>query len=137
MRLIFDDGEILEGSFTLCAIGNGKYCGGGYKSLPDAILNDGEFDICAINKIKRSTFLGLVKSYKNGTYTENEKAKDFINLRKTSHFRMEFSEPAPICIDGEIKGAKTIEFTLIKNAFKFVIPKGADYLHMEKQLTKV
>ena len=42
---------------------------------------------------------------------------------------MEFDNPIPICIDGEIKGAKTIDFSVVKNAFNFVIPKGCDMLY--------
>ena len=38
---------------------------------------------------------------------------------------MEFEEPQPICIDGEVSNAKTVEFTVIPGAFNFVIPKGA------------
>jgi diacylglycerol kinase family enzyme len=39
---------------------------------------------------------------------------------------MEFDTPLPICIDGEIMGAKTIDFSVIRDAFNFVIPKGCD-----------
>ena len=40
---------------------------------------------------------------------------------------MEFENPIPICIDGEIKGAKSIDFSVERNALNFVIPKGSDY----------
>lgn len=127
MKLIFDDGEVWENVYTLTAIGNGKFCGGGYCAAPEADLTDGILDICAINKISRFTFFGLVKSYKNGTYLENPKAQNVINCKRVSHFKMEFESPEPICIDGEIKGAKTIDFTVIPNGFNFVLPKGTQY----------
>ncbi len=127
MKLIFDDGEILEHEFTLTAIGNGKFCGGGFCASPKALLNDGLFDVCAINKISRLTFIKLVKSYKNGTILENKKAKNLFKHRQVPHFRMEFDSPIPICIDGEIKGAKTIDFSAVRDAFNFVIPKGCEY----------
>ena len=41
---------------------------------------------------------------------------------------MEFDAPEAICIDGEIKGAKSIEFTVISNAFNFVIPNGSNFI---------
>lgn len=127
MKLIFDDGEVLEKEFTLTAIGNGKYCGGGFRSAPRAMLNDGLLDIIAIDKVSRLTFIKLVKFYKNGTYLENKKAQRVIKYRQDSHFKMEFDSPVPICIDGEIKGAKTIDFSVVKDAFNFVIPKGSEY----------
>ena len=128
MKFIFDDGEVWEGIYTLAAIGNGKFYGGGYCAAPKAKMNDGILDICAINKISRFTFFKLVKSYKKGTYFENKNALKVINHKRVEHFKMEFERPVPICIDGEIKGAKNIDFTVIKNAFNFVIPYGSNFI---------
>ena len=129
MKLIFDDGEVIEKEFTLTAIGNGKFCGGGFRSAPIALLQDGLMDVCAINKVSRFTFLSLVSSYKKGTYLENEKARRIFSYKQVPHFKMEFDNPLPICIDGEIMGAKNIDFTVVKNAFNFVIPKGSELLY--------
>ncbi len=126
MKLIFDDGEVLEKEFTLTAIGNGKFCGGGFMAAPRALLTDGLLDVCAIDKISRMTFIKLVKSYKNGTYLENKRAMKVIDHRRVPHFKMEFESPVPICIDGEIKGAKTIDFSVVKDAINFVTPKGCE-----------
>ena len=125
MKLIFDDGEVIDSELLLTAIANGKYCGGGFKAVPEAVLDDGLIDIAIIKKISRLTFIGLVGSYKKGTYLSNKKAMQYITYKKIPHFRMEFEEPIPICIDGEIKGAKTIDFSVVKNGFNFVIPKGS------------
>ena len=129
MKLIFDDGVIMEKEFTLTAIGNGKFCGGGFKSAPIALLEDGLLDVCAINKVSRFTFISLVSHYKKGTYLENKRAKKVITYRQVPHFKMEFDDPIPICIDGEIKGAKTIDFEAVQNAFNFVVPKGCDLIY--------
>ena len=129
MKLIYDDGEVIEKEFTLTAIANGKFCGGGFKSAPVALLQDGVFDVCSINKVSRLTFLSLVSKYKKGTYLDSKKAAKVIDYRQTNHFKMEFDEPIPICIDGEIKGARTVDFTLVKNAFNFVVPKGSKLLY--------
>lgn len=131
MKLIFDDGEVLERDFTLTAIGNGKFCGGGFKSLPLATLQDGILDVCIIEKVKRSTFISLVSSYKDGTFLEKDGIEKYITYKRTPHFKMEFEAPLPICIDGEIKGAKTIEFTAIKDGFRFVVPKGCELISKE------
>lgn len=133
MRLIFDDGEVVERLFTLTSIANGRYCGGGYCAAPNAKMDDGIMDISAINKISRFTFFGLLKSYKKGTYLEKKRVQKLVVHRRVSHFRMEFKEPLPICIDGEIKGAKNIDFSVIPNAFNFVIPKGSDFKVKEKK----
>ena len=126
MKLIFEDGEVIEKEFTLTAIGNGKFCGGGFMSAPKALLKDGLMEVCAIDKISRLTFIQLVSSYKKGTFLENKHAMKFIRYKQVPSFRMEFDAPIPICIDGEIMGAKTIDFSVVSNAFNFVIPKGSE-----------
>ena len=125
MKIILDDGEVWDKEFTLAAIGNGKFCGGGYCAAPLADLQDGLAEIIAIDKISKLTFVKLVKSYKNGTYINNSAAMQLINHRRVSHFKIEFPRPLPICNDGEIKGAKSLDITVIPNGFNFVIPKGS------------
>ena len=127
MKIIFDDGKIIDEDLVLTAIGNGKFCGGGFMASPKALLTDGLLDVTAIDKISRFTFISLVKSYKAGTYLQKERAMKIIRHRQVPHFKMEFDAPIPVCIDGEIKGAKTIDFSVVKDAFKFVIPKGCDF----------
>lgn len=132
MKLIFDDGEILEREFTLTAIGNGKFCGGGFMAAPRALLQDGLLDVCAINKLSRFTFITLVAHYMKGTYLENKRAMKIIRHRQVPHFKMEFESPIPICIDGEIKGAKTVDFSVVQNAINFVVPKGCELKYKNK-----
>ena len=128
MKLIFEDGEVWNDTYTLTAIGNGRYCGGGYCAAPKAKLDDGILDICCINKISRFTLFKLISSYKKGTYLENPKAIKYFKHKRVSKFRMEFNSPVAICIDGEIKGAKSINFEVIPNALNFVIPAGSEMI---------
>ena len=125
MKLVFDDGEVIDSTLLLTAIGNGRYCGGGFNSVPKALLNDGMIDLAIIKKVSRLTFIGLVGSYKKGTYLSNPKAQKYITYKSIPHFKMEFDDPIPICIDGEIKGAKNIDFSVVRNGFNFVVPKGS------------
>ena len=125
MKIIFDDGEVVDKELTLTAIGNGKFCGGGFKSAPKATLSDGLMDICIIDKVSRLTFIQLIGPYKEGTFLEKKSAQKIVKYRREKHFKMEFEQPQPICIDGEIFYSKTVDFTVIPKAFNFVIPKGA------------
>ena len=126
MKLVFDDGEVIDSKLLLTAIGNGKFCGGGFKALPEAELDDGLIDIAIIKKVSRFTFISLVGSYKKGKYLSNKRALKYITYKRVPHFKMEFENPIPICVDGEIKGAKNIDISIIKNGFNFVIPKGSE-----------
>lgn len=124
MKLIFDDGEVIDTTLLLTAIANGRFCGGGFNSNPEALLDDGIMDLAIIKKVSRFTFMGLIGAYKKGTYLSNKKAQKYITYKRVSHFKMEFEGPIPVCVDGEIKGAKTIDFSVERRALNFVIPKG-------------
>ena len=82
-------------------------------------------NVVFINKISRLTFFSLVGEYKAGTYLKNQRAMRIIGYKRVPHFRMEFSAPIAVCIDGEIMGAKNIDFQVVRNAFNFVIPRGS------------
>ena len=133
MKLVFDDGEIIDSTLMLTAIGNGQYCGGGFRSAPRALLDDGIMDLVIIKKLSRLSFIGLIGSYKKGTYLSDPKAMKYITYKQTSHFKMEFDDPIPICLDGEIKGAKTIDFSVVPNAINFVVPKGCEIVNSVKK----
>lgn len=126
MKLVFDDGETIDSKLLLTAIGNGKFCGGGFKAAPEALLDDGLMDVAIIKKVSRFTFLSLVSSFKKGKYIYKERAQKYVTYKRVTHFKMEFEEPIPICVDGEIKGAKNIDISVVKNGFNFVVPKGCE-----------
>lgn len=136
MKIVFDDGEVIDSELLLTAIANGKYCGGGFKSAPLALLDDGLMDVVVIKKISRFSFAKLISSYKNGTFLDNEKAMSYITYKRVPHFKMEFDEPIPICLDGEIKGAKNIDFSVVRNSFNFIIPKGSEILYTASESEK-
>ncbi len=128
MKIIFDDGEVIDDTLTLTAVGNGRFCGGGFCAAPLANLSDGIMDVCYIKKVSIFKFISLVGVYKSGKHLGSKRAQKVMNYKRVSHFRMEFEEPLPICNDGEINGAKTIEFSVIPNGLNFVIPKGSEYI---------
>ena len=59
-----------------------------------------------------------------------------LSYKQVPHFKMEFENPIPICIDGEIKGAKNIDYTVVRNAFNFVVPKGSELLYKPESSEK-
>ena len=124
MKIIFDDGSTIDSILTLTAIGNGKFCGGGFKTCPLASLKDGILDITVIKKVNRLNFITLIGSYKDGTFLVNKNSQKFFKYIRTNHFKMEFEGEQPICVDGEIITADKLEFTVIPKAFNFVLPKG-------------
>ena len=129
MKITLDDGTVIDESLTLTAIGNGKFCGGGFQSCPLANLNDGLLDITIIKKVSRLKFLQLIGCYKDGTFLVKKNSQKVFKYIRTNHFKMEFETEQPICIDGEIFHGQQVEFNVAPGAFKFVVPKGSQLLY--------
>ena len=87
------DGKTDESlSLLLCTFANGAYCGGGYKSNPNAHPADGSIDCLLVNNVSRLKFLSLVGQYKKGEHL-NDKTKDIL---KNVNFRsavIDFGNP--------------------------------------------
>ena len=121
-----ENDEVLEfnGEFLLCPVANGAFCGGGFKALPLAKLNDGILDMLIVSKISRAKFLSLVGEYRKGTYISPEtmeikpKFKDVIKYIKCK--KVTISGIKTICIDGELEDAESVCIEVIPNAITYI-----------------
>ena len=123
VKLSVDGDLIYEGKSALAAMANGVCYGGGYYCAPKAKINDGLIDICLIKKVNLIKFASLVKSYKNGTYLENEKAKDIIFYLKGKHVELELEKKLYCSNDGEITKVDKVVLDIFPNAISFVVTR--------------
>ena len=134
MRVIYDDGNVIEKTFTLVAIGNGRYCGGGFCGVPRAILNDGLADVCAIDKISVFKFFTLVGSYKKGTHLVPQNAS-VLSTKDCKTLDLVFEGVQSASIDGEVRDINgTLRIEIIRNGLNFVIPKGSAFKKEENRI---
>jgi diacylglycerol kinase (ATP) len=68
---IFADEKILEVEAMLIAIGNGNSYGGGMRVCPDAVLNDGLFDIMILHPVSKLEFIKVFPTVYKGTHVEH------------------------------------------------------------------
>ncbi len=122
MHIELEDGEIIERPLLLMSVANGRFYGGGFRSNPRAVLNDGLFDVNIIEKVSRPTFLSLISSYKAGTHLET--AAKYITYRQSKSLRMHFPQETPLCVDGEIEHITELTATILPSATSFVVPAG-------------
>ncbi len=125
MTVTLEDGSREEGEFTLLAVGNGAFCGGGFKGVPKASIDDGLFDVSMIRKVNRRTFLALIGKYHDGTHLESPKTEGLIKYVQCKKLMISSNERLQICADGEISKTKQIELELLPGAIRFSVPEGA------------
>lgn len=115
------DGQPPERKNCLFAvIANAPYYGGGYKGAPDAVPYDNKLDFTLVNNISKLKILKFLKCYKNGEH----KRLDFCTLKNCTSMEFTSETPIPVNLDGEIIKTKSMKFELVKNAVKFIVPKG-------------
>lgn len=92
------DDKVLKGKYTLVAIGNNKYCGGGVNILPDADIQDGKLDVCIV----KNTTLVQKLIYLPKLMKGKHKGISIVNLLTCKKISIVSNKKYPVSIDGEI-----------------------------------
>jgi len=122
LRITVDGDETFEGEFLLTAIGNGSFCGGGYKGTPLAQVNDGLLDLCIVKKVSRLKLINLVNVYKRGLHLENEALRQYIIYRRCTQVDITAEKPFAVSVDGENACVKNLSIKIAEGALRFAAP---------------
>ena len=115
-----------KGEFLLTALGNGKFCGGGFRFAPTAALSDGLFDALVVNKMSKATFLKLVGDYRSGKHVNVEtcevapKYKGLLNYYQCTE--MTVNNVERVGIDGEVFECDKAVISILPNAVNVQMP---------------
>ncbi|MEG2646065.1 MAG: YegS/Rv2252/BmrU family lipid kinase [Clostridia bacterium] len=110
------DNEIFKGKFTLAAIANGKFYGGGICPCPEASVTDGKFNLCLVDETSIFTKLKLLPKYKKGNHLNLKQ----VHILKGEHLTIVSTRKFPINVDGEIYYTNKLSVKLLKKAVNIV-----------------
>jgi diacylglycerol kinase (ATP) len=118
IRVQVDDRELLIPRMLLMAVGIARFYGGGMKILPDAVLDDGLFDIAWGDNLGRGELLGLVGKIYKGGHVGHPKVT-FAHGR-----RIVASSDLPVAfhLDGDVAGNLPVTFELLPGALDVILP---------------
>ena len=116
LKIKLDNLQIYKGLFTLAAISNGKYYGGGICPSDDAVTNDGFLNTCIIDKTSVLTKLKLLPKYKKGMHTNF----DIAHFEKCSDIKIVGTELFPISLDGEIIYSNKLHCKILKDKINII-----------------
>lgn len=123
LKVELDGRTIVDGNVLLTAVANGGFCGGGVHSSPKADINDGNMDVNIIYNVGRIDFLKKFPYYAKGTHLELENIDDIIYNGKCKKARITpLEKTMRLCTDGEIRDAETVEFEIVHDAFRMLVP---------------
>jgi len=113
MEIDLGNGPVIS-TPLLVAVGIGKAYGGGMKIVPDAIQDDGLFDVCVMDVMNRLSLVYHFPKVFSGTLKNLEQA----SMYRTSAVKLSLSAPRPLHLEGEILFGDELHFTLKPKAMK-------------------
>ena len=115
------DGERIDDKQTLICACNGRYYGGGFNPVPDADPADGLLDVLVIKKVSRLLVAKVIGKFKNGRYKE---LPQLVRHYRTERVRILCDKPTAVNLDGELRTAQQVDFSVAKEKIRFFYPKG-------------
>ena len=115
------NGRVIDGHKTMICVCNGRFYGGGFNPVPEADPADGLLDVLVVEKVSRLQVPGVIGKYKSGQY---KKLPHLVEHLRTDKLTIRCDQETPINLDGELRLAKTVEFSLAEEKLRFFYPKG-------------
>ncbi|MBQ1371289.1 MAG: BmrU protein, partial [Oscillospiraceae bacterium] len=113
--------ETIDRCLTLICICNGRFYGGGYEPVPEALPNDEILDVLLVSKVSRLQVASTIGAYKAGRYAQYPAL--FRHIR-TQNLTVHCQQEELVNLDGEIRRGKDVEILLSPKKLRFFLPKG-------------
>lgn len=114
-----------KGTYLLCTIANGSYCGGAFCSSPYARLDDGKMDAAFVGRVPRREFLRLLPAYRKGTYLEKMAGRKELEYFPCDRLEILTRRPQRASLDGEIYPFCGGTVAVAKGVLTFWVPAGS------------
>lgn len=98
-------------------IGICKYSGNGMMQVPEAIADDGLFDVTVIKKMSKFEVMLNVKNLYDGSFIKNKHVETF----RTNEIRVKDSNRLRLEVDGEYLGTAPFKFTILKKVLRVIV----------------
>lgn len=120
LRVVYDGGEINERAL-LVAVANGRYYGGGMLAAPDALLDDGAFDLCFISETSKLRLLTFFPMFIKGQH----KGLKEVSFYRSRNVHIESPVPVSINIDGEVIRDTKVDFQIENKKLFVAVPESS------------
>jgi diacylglycerol kinase family enzyme len=117
-RLVLD-GDVVESRTILVAVALGTTYGSIFRLTPEAVLDDGLFDVIWSEEVNRTEVLRLIPAALGGTLAKRRK----VHTARAREVALDLAEEIPAHVDGEML-APTRHFRarVLPGALRVVVP---------------
>ena len=112
-----DGAEARRMTVLLAAVGNGRFFGGGMKICPEAMLDDGCFDLVAVGDLGRLEVLAKIHRIYSGDHLSMKEVRS-VRCRKLRVAPAEANSEIPVEVDGETPGRLPASFEILEGALR-------------------
>ena len=126
-------GETFDDAYTFVCVCNGRYYGGGFNPVPEADPADGLLDVLLVKKVSRAQVPMIIGKYKDGRYKE---LPHLVKHMRVKELKIRCDKATPINLDGELRTAQVVDFSVAEEKLRFFYPKGLVWRLKENVLTK-
>ncbi|MEO0073583.1 MAG: diacylglycerol kinase family protein [candidate division WOR-3 bacterium] len=98
VKLETTSGSVWSQSVLLVAVANGRFYGGGMRIAPDAEPDDGQLDICVIDRANRFRVLTCLQRFINGSHGILPE----VRFLRCATMELSTEQPLPMQVDGDL-----------------------------------
>ena len=117
IRSKLDNGEWNTHILNNFIVANGKYFGGGLKIAPDAIIDDGIFEIVLLGDYGKMEAILNLSNLRKGTHVTNPK----VSVLRATTLQATADEPVFIDMDGEFVGKLPISVSILPGILPILV----------------
>ncbi len=121
LEITFDDDDPAMLDSLIIAITNGPTYGGGFRIAPDAVPDDGLFEICRIDPLSLPQALLRLPFLVFGRHTRMKP----VHMSRHARIAIASAEPVPAQIDGELLCERRYQIEILPRAIECIVPKAA------------
>lgn len=122
-------GETLTGETALVCVCSGRYYGGGFMPVGEAMPDDGVLDILVVTKVNLLTFAKLVGKYAKGLY---RRFPQYIRHFHGQEIFITSPQEIVTVVDGEVMRSGEFRISLSDKKINFFYPAAVDYTLSEE-----
>jgi diacylglycerol kinase (ATP) len=126
MEIRLDD-RIVRTRALMVTVANGPYTGVGLTVAPEALLDDGRFDVVIFRRFSKARLLRHLASIAFG----RRRYEPELRVHRSSKVRITSAHPLPCRADSHDLGMTPVAFTVRARALRVVVPRGAEAAAVE------
>ena len=117
---------VLDNEILSLSVGNCRFNGGGMMMMPEAIPNDGLFDITAIRKVSMPKFATNISKIYDGTFVKKLKEVSTYRGRKIRITSIP-AHSINLETEGETLTNSPFDFEMLQQSINMVVPENHQF----------